>query len=239
MTETSMITSNPYAGERRAGTVGLPLPGVEVRVVDRETGQSVPQGEVGVIEVRGPNVFKGYWRNPEKTRAELRPDGFFITGDLGFVDASGYIHIAGRDKDLIITGGFNVYPAEIEGAIDAVPGVAESAVIGLPHPDLGEGVTAVVVKRPGASLTERDIEAALKDRLARFKQPKRVLFLDGLPRNAMGKVQKVAAQGAVRGRLHQRARIGPRRGRSVSPAPPRRVRHRRGSAGVRWPSAAG
>jgi malonyl-CoA/methylmalonyl-CoA synthetase len=192
MTETNMITSNPYMGERRAGTVGLPLPGVEVRIADRETGRPMPQGEVGVIEVRGPNVFKGYWRNPEKTRAEFRPDGFFITGDLGFEDASRYIHIVGRDKDLIITGGFNVYPAEIEGAIDAVPGVAESAVIGLPHPDLGEGVTAVVVKRPGASLTESDIEAALKDQLARFKQPKRVIFLEGLPRNAMGKVQKVA-----------------------------------------------
>ncbi|HVY00129.1 MAG TPA: malonyl-CoA synthase [Pseudorhodoplanes sp.] len=189
MTETNMNTSNPYDGDRVAGTVGFPLPGVELRIAG-EDGKLLPQGEVGGIEVRGPNVFKGYWRMPDKTRAEFRADGFFITGDVGKIDARGYVHIVGRAKDLIITGGFNVYPKEIESEIDAMPGVAESAVIGCPHPDFGEGVTAVVVLKPGAALGEKDIIGALEGRLARFKLPKRVIFADELPRNSMGKVQK-------------------------------------------------
>ena len=191
MTETSMNSSNPYEGERRAGTVGMPLPGVEVAVTDPGTGAPLAQGEIGMIEVRGPNVFKGYWRMPEKTAEELRPTGFFITGDLGRYDAEGYLHIVGRAKDLIISGGYNVYPKEIETEIDAIPGVVESAVIGLPHPDFGEGVAAVVV-REDESLTAEAVTQALAGRLARFKLPKRVFFADALPRNAMGKVQKAA-----------------------------------------------
>ncbi len=190
MTETGMNTSNPYEGARRAGTVGLPLPGVELRIADPETGNELEQGEIGSIEVRGPNVFEGYWRLPEKTRTEFRDDGFFISGDLGVIDDQGYLNIVGRDKDLIISGGFNVYPAEIEAAIDAIAGVAESAVIGSPHPDFGEGVVAVVACKPGEALEEDDIISPLSGILARFKQPKRVFFVDALPRNAMGKVQK-------------------------------------------------
>jgi len=190
MTETNMNTSNPYDGDRIPGTVGFPLPGVELRVADPETGRPLKQGEVGVIEVRGPNVFHGYWRMPEKTKAEFRPDGFFITGDIGRVDERGYVHIAGRAKDLVITGGYNVYPKEVETELDAIPGVIESAVIGVPHPEFGEGVTAVLVCEKAADLREADVLAALKDRLAKFKQPKRVFFVDELPRNAMGKVQK-------------------------------------------------
>ncbi len=190
MTETNMITSNPYDGERRAGTVGFPLPGVSVRIFEAETGAPVPAGEIGVIEVKGPNVFRGYWRMPEKTAQEFRPDGFLITGDLGRIDADGYIHIVGRAKDLVISGGFNVYPKEVEGEIDAIDGVLESAVIGLAHPDFGEGVTAVVVTRPGATVTEAAVLSALDGRLAKFKAPKRVFFVDALPRNSMGKVQK-------------------------------------------------
>lgn len=190
MTETNMTTSNPYAGERTPGAVGMPLPGVEVVVTDPETGAALAPGEIGMIEVRGPNVFKGYWRMPEKTAAELREDGFFITGDLGRIDANGYVHIVGRARDLVITGGFNVYPKEVEAEIDALPGVVESAVIGLPHRDFGEGVTAVVVPAGGAAPDEGAVLAALETRLARFKLPKRVLFVDELPRNAMGKVQK-------------------------------------------------
>ena len=190
MTETNMNTSNPYHGDRIPGTVGLPLPGVDIRVVDAETGALLPQGEVGVLEVRGPNVFPGYWRMPEKTKAEFRPDGFFITGDVAMIDGRGYVHIVGRAKDLVITGGYNVYPKEVETELDAIPGVAESAVIGLPHPDFGEGVTAVVVPAKGAMLSEDEVIGALSDRLAKFKQPKRVFFVDELPRNAMGKVQK-------------------------------------------------
>jgi malonyl-CoA/methylmalonyl-CoA synthetase len=190
MTETNMNTSNPYDGDRIAGTVGFPLPGVELRIAEAETGRALPQGEIGIIEVRGPNVFSGYWRMPEKTKAEFRPDGFFITGDVGKVDGRGYVHIVGREKDLIITGGFNVYPKEIETEIDALPGVVESAVVGCPHPDFGEGVTAVVVTQPGAALSEGAVLQALNDRLARFKLPKRVIFVDDLPRNTMGKVQK-------------------------------------------------
>lgn len=190
MTETNMNTSNPYDGDRVAGTVGMPLPGVEVRVTDRESREAVPQGEIGILQVRGPNVFKGYWRMPEKTREELLPDGFFITGDLAMIDERGYVHIVGRDKDLVISGGFNVYPKEVEQVIDELEGVVESAVIGVPHPDFGEGVTAVVVTQPGATLTEADVLSALSGHLAKYKQPKRVFFIDSLPRNTMGKVQK-------------------------------------------------
>lgn len=190
MTETNMNTSNPYDGDRIAGTVGLPLPGVEVRITDGETHTPVPDGDIGMLEVRGPNVFKGYWRMPEKTREELLEDGFFVTGDLATRDERGYIQIVGRDKDLVISGGFNVYPKEVEQIIDEMDGVVESAVIGVPHPDFGEGVTAVVVRAPGASLTEGEVIGALADKLARYKQPKRVFFVDSLPRNTMGKVQK-------------------------------------------------
>ena len=190
MTETNMNTSNPYDGDRIPGSVGLPLPGVELRVTDPETGAVLPQGEVGMIEVRGPNVFKGYWRMPEKTKAEFRADGFFITGDLGFVDRRDYVAISGRGKDLIITGGFNVYPAEVEGAVEALPGVAECAVIGVPHADFGEGVVAVVTPRPGAVLDEQEMLRALGTELAKYKLPKRILFAEALPRNTMGKVQK-------------------------------------------------
>lgn len=189
MTETGMITSNPLKGERIAGTVGFALPGVAVRIVG-EDDQPVPAGEPGVIHVRGPNVFKGYWRNPEKTAEDFRPGGWFMTGDIGIMDGEGRVSIVGRAKDLIIAGGFNIYPKEIEEAIDALPGVDESAVIGVPHPDLGEAVVAVVALRPGAQQSEASILAALSGTLARFKQPRRVVVVDALPRNAMGKVQK-------------------------------------------------
>ncbi|RFB81067.1 malonate--CoA ligase [Methylovirgula sp. 4M-Z18] len=190
MTETNMNTSNPYDGDRIAGTVGLPLPDVALRVVEPETGKLLRANDIGMIEVKGPNVFRGYWRMPEKTAEEFRADGFFITGDLGLIDARGYVHIVGRGKDLIISGGFNVYPKEIETEIDALPGVVESAVIGVPHKDFGEGVTAVVVTRPDTALDEATVIGALQDRLAKFKLPKRVIFVADLPRNAMGKVQK-------------------------------------------------
>ena len=189
MTETNMITSNPYDGARKPGTVGMPLPGVEVRISDPETGRTMGEGEIGMIETRGPHVFKGYWRNPEKTKSEFRDDGFFITGDLGRID-DGYVSIVGRDKDLIITGGFNVYPAEVEAVIDAIEGVAESAVIGLPHPDFGEGVAAVIAPHAGANLDAAAIRAQLERDLAKFKVPKTILVVDALPRNTMGKVQK-------------------------------------------------
>ena len=190
MTETNMNTSNPYDGDRIAGTVGFPLPGVDLRIVDPGSGAAVPQGETGMIEVKGPNVFKGYWRMPEKTASEFRDDGFFITGDLGTIDERGYVQIVGRGKDLVISGGYNVYPKEVETEIDQLPGVVESAVIGVPHPDFGEGVTAVVVREAGAVLDEASVIASLQDRLARYKQPKRVIFVADLPRNTMGKVQK-------------------------------------------------
>ncbi|MFC5419559.1 malonyl-CoA synthase [Bosea eneae] len=190
MTETNMNTSNPYHGDRVAGTVGFPLPGVSARVTDPETGKELARDEIGMIEVKGPNVFKGYWRNPEKTKAEFRADGFFITGDLGKIDPAGYVHIVGRGKDLIITGGYNVYPKEVEAEIDEMPGVIESAVIGCPHPDFGEGVTAVVVAKPGADISAAGIAKALEQRLAKFKQPKQVFVVADLPRNTMGKVQK-------------------------------------------------
>jgi malonyl-CoA/methylmalonyl-CoA synthetase len=184
MTETNMITSNPYEGDRKAGTVGMPLPGVEVRITGPD-GAALPQGEPGSIEVRGPNVFQGYWRLPEKTAEEFR-DGWFITGDLGAFDAEGYLSILGRAKDLVITGGLNVYPAEVEAALDDLPGIAASAVIGVPHPDFGEAVVACVV----GQVDPESVRDALRERLAAFKIPKKVLVLPDLPRNAMGKVQK-------------------------------------------------
>jgi malonyl-CoA/methylmalonyl-CoA synthetase len=192
MSETIMLTSNPYRpedGERRGGTVGFPLPGVGLRVHD-EHGQALPAGEIGGIEVRGPNVFAGYWRMPEKTKEEFTADGWFKTGDVGKVDADGYVTIVGRSKDLIITGGYNVYPAEVEGYLNELPGVAESAVIGAPHPDFGEGVLAVAVPRAGATLDGAQLVAALKTRIAGFKVPKQVFVVPDLPRNTMGKVQK-------------------------------------------------
>jgi malonyl-CoA/methylmalonyl-CoA synthetase len=198
MTETNMNTSNPYDGDRVAGTVGFPLPGVELRIADPETGAPTPDGDIGVIEVKGPNVFAGYWNMPDKTAAEFRSDGFFVTGDLGLVDRNGYVHIVGREKDLVITGGFNVYPKEVEDEIDALDGVVESAVIGAPHPDFGEGVVAVVVKTPDSGLDATGLRDALTTRLAKFKQPKAVIFVEELPRNAMGKVQKNALREAWR-----------------------------------------
>jgi malonyl-CoA/methylmalonyl-CoA synthetase len=191
MTETNMNSSNPYRGARIPGSVGLPLPGVEIRIADGD-GKPLPQGDIGMIEVKGPNVFQGYWRMPEKTKAEFRNDGFFITGDMGTIGPDGYLRIVGRGKDLIITGGLNVYPREIESLLDDLPGVEESAVVGLPHDDFGEGVTAFLVLKPGVQLNEPDVQASLADKLARFKLPKRVIVLDQLPRNTMGKVQKSA-----------------------------------------------
>ena len=191
MSETVMLTSNPYDpadGERRAGTVGFPLPGVQLRV--REEGRECPPGEIGGIEGKGPNVFAGYWRLPEKTKEEFTDDGWFKTGDVGRIDERGYVCIVGRSKDLIISGGYNVYPAEIEGYINDMPGVAESAVVGVPHPDFGEAVVAVVVPRAGAQLEGAAIAAALKTQIANFKVPKLVELVQELPRNTMGKVQK-------------------------------------------------
>ena len=188
MSETIINTSNPLHGERVAGTVGFALPGVAVRVTGEE-GEPLPPGEVGGIEVRGENVFKGYWRQPEKTAEEFRADGYFITGDLGVMDAEGRLSIVGRAKDLVISGGYNVYPKEVEALIDELDEVIESTVIGVPHPDFGEGVVAVVVPS-GDSVSTDQVTAFLKDRLARFKQPKQVVNVEALPRNSMGKVQK-------------------------------------------------
>jgi malonyl-CoA/methylmalonyl-CoA synthetase len=190
MTETGMLTSNPVDGDRIAGTVGFPLPGVALRIAEPESGATLPQGEIGVIEVKGPNVFSGYWRMPEKTAAEFRGDGFFITGDMGLVNRRGYVSIVGRARDLIISGGFNVYPKEVETEIDSLPGVVESAVIGLPHPDFGEAVTAIVVPVAPEAADAEAILVALRDHLAAYKLPKRIFFADELPRNTMGKVQK-------------------------------------------------
>jgi len=191
MTETLMNTSNPYDGVRKPGSVGMPLPGVSLRVVNAAGGGGDTVGEAtGSIEVKGPNVFAGYWRAAQKTRGEFTADGWFKTGDLGRIDADGYVHIVGRAKDLVISGGYNVYPKEIEMELDALPGVAESAVFGVPHPDFGEAVTAMVVFQAGAALSESDIIRVLQTALARYKVPKRVLIVDELPRNAMGKVQK-------------------------------------------------
>lgn len=192
MSETAMLTSNPYDetdGERRGGTVGFALPGVSLRVQD-EAGQAVAVGEIGDIQVKGPNVFQGYWRMPEKTAEEFTADGYFKTGDVGKIDALGYVTIVGRSKDLIISGGYNVYPAEIEGYINELSGVTESAVIGIPHADFGEIGVAVVIAKPGASLDPVQIIASLKSKLANFKVPKQCFVVEALPRNTMGKVQK-------------------------------------------------
>ena len=190
MTETNMNTSNPYDGERIPGSVGFPLPGVEIRIADPLTGKAVPEGKIGVIDIRGPNVFKGYWRMPDKTKEEFRPDGFFVSGDLGYLDPAGYIYISGRAKDLVISGGYNVYPAEVEAAIEAIPDVAECAVIGVPHADFGEAVVAIVAPKPGSQVDEKQIHSAIARDLAKYKQPKRIFVTCDLPRNAMGKVQK-------------------------------------------------
>jgi malonyl-CoA/methylmalonyl-CoA synthetase len=197
MSETVMLTSNPYAAdkrhngqsERRGGTVGFPLPGVQLRV-QGDDGRSLPVGEIGNIQVKGPNVFKAYWRMPEKTKEEFTSDGFFKTGDVGKFDERGYVTIVGRSKDLIISGGYNVYPAEIEGYINEMPGVAESALVGVPHPDFGEVGVAVVIAKAGAQLSADHIIASLKSQLANFKIPKKCFVVPELPRNTMGKVQK-------------------------------------------------
>lgn len=190
MTETSLSISNPYDGERREGTVGFAMPGIEVKICDPKTGSDLQQGEIGVLEVRGPNVFKGYWKMPEKTRAELRENGFFITGDLARFDEDGFVQIVGRDKDLIISGGYNIYPKEIEVLLDAQDGVLESAVIGVPHSDFGESVVAVLVPKPGAQIDLSQIEITVDRELAAFKRPRRIELASTLPRNTMGKVQK-------------------------------------------------
>lgn len=190
MTETNMITSNPYNSARIAGSVGYALPDISVRIIDTETGALTEVGEPGMIEVKGPNVFKGYWNMPEKTKEEFRSDGYFITGDIGTMEADGRVSIVGRGKDLIISGGYNIYPKEIENEIDALEGVVESAVVGVPHLDFGESVIAVIVKEPDAAMTAETIMSNLNGRLARFKQPKHIVFVEALPRNTMGKVQK-------------------------------------------------
>jgi malonyl-CoA/methylmalonyl-CoA synthetase len=201
MSETVMLTSNPYRpgdGPRKGGTVGRALPGVGVRVAS-DDGTPLATGETGGVQVKGPNVFSGYWQMPEKTREEFTADGWFRTGDVGRFDDDGYLTIVGRSKDLIITGGYNVYPAEIEGRINDLPGVAESAVIGLPHPDFGEGVVALVVPRPGATLDPEALVQSLKGSIAGFKVPKHLRIVDALPRNAMGKVQKQALRESLAG----------------------------------------
>ncbi len=211
MTETVVLASNPLHGMRKPGSVGLPLEGVEIRIAPLDGQMRANPGRgadgdiveanpgAGAIEVRGPNVFSGYWRAPDKTRDSFTADGFFITGDVGRFDADGYLYIIGRARDLIITGGYNVYPVEVEEALDQLPGVAESAVIGLPHPDFGEGVTAVVVPEPGAGPGEAELIARLRETLAPYKLPKRILFIAELPRNTMGKVQKAALRAAYAG----------------------------------------
>jgi malonyl-CoA/methylmalonyl-CoA synthetase len=194
MSETVMLTSNPYKGERRAGTVGFALPGVQVRLVD-DAGKPIAkkrnaESAIGGVQVKGPNVFSGYWRMPEKTKEDFTGDGWFKTGDMGEWDPDGYLNLVGRSKDLIITGGYNVYPKEIEMLIDDMPGVDETAVIGVPHPDFGEAVTAVVVAKAGASLKPDEMIGALKSKIANYKVPKKIVVVESLPRNAMGKVQK-------------------------------------------------
>jgi malonyl-CoA/methylmalonyl-CoA synthetase len=189
MTETNMNTSNPLDGFRKPGTVGPPLPGVEARVTD-DAGKALPANETGNLQVRGPNVFIGYWKLPDKTAEDFTDDGYFNTGDLAHIDEDGYFSIVGRTKDLVITGGLNVYPKEVELFIDDLPGVKESAIIGIPHADFGEGVVAVVVTEDGATPSEEKIVQAAKDKLANYKVPKRVVFVDELPRNTMAKVQK-------------------------------------------------
>jgi malonyl-CoA/methylmalonyl-CoA synthetase len=203
MTETLINTSNLYEGPRIPGSVGKALPGVAIRLAERESTRLEPAADsVGAIEIAGPNVFAGYWRDPDKTRAEFAADGWFKTGDVGRIDGEGYLHIVGRVKDLVISGGYNIYPKEVEAELDALNGVVESAVFGVPHPDFGEGVTAVVVGARGATLSERAIIEAVQERLARYKVPKRVLIVDELPRNAMGKVQKNALR-ALYARLYR------------------------------------
>ena len=189
MTETNMNTSNPLKGDRKPGTVGLPLEDVKVRVVDEENNV-LSQGEIGNLQIKGPNVFKGYWEMPEKTKEDFSKDGFFNTGDKGLIDEGGYVSIIGRSKDMIISGGLNVYPKEIESLIDKIEGVLESAVIGLSDEDLGEKVVAVIVSEESKTLDEKKVISEIKDQLAGFKAPKEVKFIDQLPRNAMGKVQK-------------------------------------------------
>ncbi len=190
MTETLINTSNPYRGLRKPGSVGIPVPGIKIRLARDSTGTGALDDVTGVLEVKGPNVFAGYWQDAEKTQYEFTPDGWFKTGDLGRVDDDGYVHIVGRAKDLIISGGYNVYPKEVETELDALSGVLESAVFGIPHPDFGEGVTAVVVPEPAALLSEPGIIQSIQSRLARYKIPKRIFLVEELPRNAMGKVQK-------------------------------------------------
>jgi malonyl-CoA/methylmalonyl-CoA synthetase len=199
MTETGMNTSNPYDRERRPGTVGVALPGIQVRVAEAD-GTEVPRGEIAQIQVRGPNVMAGYWRLPDRRAEDFTADGFFRTGDLGRFDADGYLSIVGREKDLVISGGYNVYPKEIEMLIDELPGVAESAAFGVPHADLGEALTVAVVARPGASLSEQQVIAHVKSKLANFKVPKRVVFVADLPRNAMGKVLKASLRSTYSGK---------------------------------------
>ena len=190
MTETNMNTSNPYDGARRAGTVGLPLHGVDLRICDAETGDILPQGDIGIIEVKGPNVFSGYWNMPEKTAEEFREDGFFITGDLGQIDQDGYVSIVGRNKDLIISGGYNIYPKEIELLLDAQEGVKESAVIGIPHADFGETVIGILTPENNQKIDPDKVMDSVRASLARFKHPAKLIIIDALPRNSMGKVQK-------------------------------------------------
>jgi malonyl-CoA/methylmalonyl-CoA synthetase len=197
MTETLMLTSNPLVGERRPGSVGRPLPGVELRLGDG-SGRVLPADATGEIEVRGPSVTSGYWGRPERSAGALTADGWFRTGDLGTIAPDGYVTIVGRSKDLVITGGLNVYPREVELVLDALPGVAESAVIGLPHPDFGEAVVAVVVPTPGTTTDPATLQAAARERLAGYKAPKRVFVVPELPRNALGKVRKAALREAFR-----------------------------------------
>lgn len=204
MTETNMNASNPYDGERRAGTVGFPLPDVTLRITNPDTGDQLGAGEIGMIEVKGPNVFPGYWRMPEKTAEEFRDDGFFITGDLGIVDDDGYVQIVGRTKDLIISGGYNIYPKEIELLLDEQEGVLESAVIGVPHPDFGEGVIGVIVPTTDGAYDETKVFDAIRSKISRFKQPKILHVVDELPRNAMGKVQKNILRDLLKESFNQR-----------------------------------
>jgi malonyl-CoA/methylmalonyl-CoA synthetase len=199
MTETGMNTSNPFSGERRGGTVGFPLPGVQVRIADG-SDRPLPTNEIGQIQVRGPNVMPGYWRLPERKKEDFAADGFFRTGDLGRFDAEGYLSIVGREKDLVISGGYNIYPKEIEMLLDELPGVAESAAFGVPHTDLGEALTVAIVAKPGASLTEESVIGHVRRQLANFKVPKRVVFVAELPRNAMGKVLKGELRAAYSGK---------------------------------------
>ena len=199
MTETNMIASNPYEGARVPGTVGFAIGDTEVKITDPGTGEALPPGRIGMIEVRGPNVFRGYWQMPQKTREELREDGYFLTGDLGVMDGEGRLAIVGRQKDLIISGGYNVYPKEIEEVLNRAPGVRESAVYGVPDADLGEAVAAAVVLEPGTAADAEALAAFVKAKLARFKQPKSYAFVPDLPRNAMGKVQKALLRDRAKG----------------------------------------